>query len=265
MKKLICLLLIAIMALMLVSCDVKCNYIETGYLQSAEVDGMLYFQSQYDEDYQLDLKNKTFSRVESDDSVLPSYEGDDLLAYKMFAGEYEATIPAGYEAVARPIEACELDNGSSVVDAYGFVQEGILTGFVRVYKDMRTIYGNYAIEEIDHSILFSYDANSDAFSIIKRLENVVVVAFSNDMVIYWKNKAYYAYDLKTDAETYLVEDKAYDGGMNQQSSPCVFANETMCVFHLVKGGLSENKEYMYVFDFESGEFFELKMVEESME
>lgn len=261
MKKLLCLLLAGVMALMLVSCDVKCNYIETGYLQSAEVDGMLYFQSQYDEDYQLDLKNKTFSRVESDDSVLPSYEGDDLLAYKMFAGEYEATIPAGYEAIARSIEACELDNGSSVVDACGLVQEGILTGFVRVYKDMRTIAGNYAIEEIDHSILFSYDADSDAFSIIKCLEGVVVVAFSKDTVIYWKNKAYYAYDLKTDAERYLVEDKAYDSGMSQQSSPFVFSNETMCVFHLVKGELSKDKEYMYVFDFESGEFFELKMVE----
>ena len=261
MKKLLCLLLAGVMALMLVSCEVKCNFITTGYLQSAEVDGLLYFQSQYAEDYQIDLKNKTFSRVESDDSVLPSYEGDDLLAYKMFAGEYGSTIPTGYEAIAEQIEACELDNGSSVVDAYGSVQEGILTGFVRVYKDMRTIYGNYAIEEIDHSILFSYNADSDAFSIIKRLEKVVVVAFSKDTVIYWKNKAYYAYDLKTDAERYLVEDKAYDSGMNQQSSPCVFSNETMCVFHLVKGELSKDKEYMYVFDFEGGEFFELKIAE----
>ena len=246
---------------MLVSCEVKCNFITTGYLQSAEVDGLLYFQSQYAEDYQIDLQNKTFSRVGSDGVVVPSSESDNLLAYKMFAGEYGSTIPTGYEAIAKQIEACELDNGSSVVDAYGSVQEGILTGFVRVYKDMRTIYGNYAIEEIDHSILFSYNADTDAFSIIKRLENVVVVAFSSDMAIYWKNKAYYAYDLKTDAETYLVEDKAYDGGMSQQSSPCVFSNETMCIFHLVKGGLSKDKEYMYVFDFESGEFFELKMVE----
>ena len=58
-----------------------------------------------------------------------------------------------------------------------------------------------------------------------------------------------------------MEDKAYDSGIIQQSSPSVFSNETMCVFHLVKRVHSKDNEYMYVFDFEGGEFFELKIAE----
>ena len=63
-------------------------------------------------------------------------------------------------------------------------------------------------------------------------------------------------DLKMpNEEKYLVEDKAYDGGLNQTSTPAVFSNEEICVLHLVKGKAKENIEYMYVFNFFIWMFF----------
>ena len=126
------------------------------------------------------------------------------------------------------------------------------------YHDTSGVYGNYAIEKISHSIAFSYNADTDEFSVIEKIEGVVIVAFADSTVIYWKDKAYYSYDLTTNVEKYLVEDKAYDSGLNQTSTPAVFSNEKICVLHLIKGKTSENIEYMYVFNFETGEFFELE-------
>ena len=93
---------------------------------------------------------------------------------------------------------------------------------------------------------------------VEKFDGVVIVAFSDSTVIYWKDKAYYSYDLTTNEEKYLVEDKAYDSGLNQTSTPAVFSNEKICILHLIKGKARENIEYMYVFNFETGEFFELK-------
>ena len=254
MKKFLCLLVLIILIVSLVSCDMVANHITIGYLST--IDGTVCIEH-FQNVYKLDIENKTYSQVSYDFFAETAFDDENELKYDYFAGEYGGQIPLGYEGVAEHIENCELDSETSMVEACGYVGDGVLNGLVQVYKDGSGVYGNYAMEKIDHSLIFTYDADTDDFSVIKIFEDVVVLAFSEQTVIYWKNKAYYAYDLNTSYETYLIDDKAYDGGLQQQSSPSVFFDEKICVFHLVKAKFHRDVEYMYVFDFESNEFFEL--------
>ena len=245
------------------SCGATSNHMTTGYLQTAEKDNSLYIKSRFSNIYKIDLQNRSFSLVENSKEADFEWKIGNEFKYEFFAGEYKTTVPAGYESIIKHIEDCKLDSEKSVVDACGYLDNKILKGFVQVYKDTDGVYGHYAIEKISHSLVFWYDSESDEFSVARKFDNVVIVAVQNDTVIYWKDKAYYSYDMKIQAETYLVEDKAYDSGLNQLSTPAVFANEEMCVLHLVKGKATENIEYMYVFDFLSEEFFELTYLKQT--
>lgn len=256
MKKLICILLLVVALTSFVSCGVVSNHMTTEYLCTTELDGSTYILSRFSKIYNIDFENKTFSLVENDLFAESDFTSQNEFKYELFAGEYTTQIPDGYEGIIKYVKECRLENDTSVVDACGYVKNEILTGFVQVYKDTSGVYGNYAIEKISHSIAFSYNADADEFSVVKRFDDVVMVAFADNTVIYWKDKAYYSYDLTTNTEKYLVEDKAYDSGLNQTSTPAVFANEEMCILHLIKGK-TKNIEYMYVFNFETNEFFEL--------
>ncbi len=259
MKKIVCLSLICLLIIPLFSsCGVVSNYITTGWLYTAESNGSMYIQSNFSKIYKIDIESKTFALMENIETVEFACEVENELKYEFFAGEYIAQIPDGYDGVEKHIMKCKLENDTSVVNACGYVNDKVLVGFVQVYEDTKGVHGNYAIEKISHSIAFSYNAETDKFSTIKRLDGVVIVAFANNTILYWKDKAYYSYDLTTNTEKHLVEDKAYDGGLNQTSTPAVFGNGEMCVFHLIKGKSKENIEYMYVFDFETNDFFELE-------
>lgn len=258
MKKFLCLIVFVVLMASLVSCDIVANHITTGYLST--IDGINYVR-RFQNVYKLDIDNKTYSSVPYDSFDDSAFDEANEFKYDFFAGEYGGQIPTGYEGVAEHIENCELDSETSIVEARGYVSDGVLIGFVQVYKDGSGVYGNYAMEKIDHSLIFSYSCETDQFSVIKVLDNVVILAFGECTVIYWKNKAYYAYDLNTSDETYLIEDKAYDAGLQQQSTPSVLFDEKICVFHLVKAKIDRDVEYMYVFDFGSKEFFELKRQE----
>ena len=261
MRRLFCLLITSVICIFsLSSCQIASNYISTEYFHTIESSGFSYFKSNYSDNtrsdiYKLDFQNKTFSYVPNGFFDSSLFTVENCLKYAMFAGEYiDSVIPRGYEAVGRHIEACALDNEDSVVDACGYVNGKDLLGFVRVYKDTSGPYGNYAIEEISHSLIFSYNAEKDAFTVLWRLDGVVIVAQHLDTVIYWRDEAYYSYDLKSQKETYLIEDPAYDDGLMQHSYSYVFFNEKMCIFHLIKGG---DTEYMNVYNFENNDFFEL--------
>lgn len=258
MKKTVLLFSVCFLLMVLLSsCGVASNYIVTGYLKTAEKDGTLYIESRFSTVYEIDLQTKTFSLVENVAGSDVEWNQGNELKCEYFAGEYRTTVPEGHESVIAHIENHKLDSKDSIVYAFGHLDDGVLKGFVQVYKDTSRVDGNYSIENISNSVVFSYDLEGDAFSVVRQFDHAVVVAVQRDVAIYWKDKAYYAYDMKTQSETYLVEDKAYDTGLSQLSTPAVFANEEMCVLHLVKGKTAENIENMYVFDFLTGEFFEL--------
>lgn len=260
MKKLFAIFVLnLVLVLALSSCSNiwVCNSIDTGYLCILEKDGETHIKSNYSNVYSIDLENKTFALVDDSETKTSWFEQEDPNAFEfsMFAEEYGYTVPTGYEGVLSYIEECKLDNDSSVVDACGYLRDGLLFGFVRVYKDTRGVYGNYSIEEIDHSLVFTYNPETDKFTVEYKLDNVVIVAVFEDTVIYWKDKAYYKYNLKTQQETYLIDDKAYDSGLNQLSTAGVYLNSEICVIHIHM--MSKDTDYLYVYDWSNDNFFEL--------
>lgn len=258
MKKLLCVFFVFVIITSLASCGVVSNHMTTGYLQISEINGSTYMVSRFSKIYNIDLEYKTFSLVKNPDFDETFFDNKNEFKYEFFAGKYSAKIPDGYDNVVNHLKKYIPENEASVIDACGYANEGILIGFIQVYNDTSGIHGNYAIEKISHSIAFTYNVDTDEFSVIKKIGSIVIVAFSGSTVIYWKDKAYYSYNLTTGEEKHLVEDKAYDSGLNQTSTPAVFSNEKICVLHLVKGKTNKNIEYMYVFNFETNEFFELE-------
>lgn len=246
----------------LASCSktIACNSIDTSFLNIAEKDGKTYIQSQFNYIYSIDFENEKYVLVDASDTRFSWFEENSPNAFKIWfnqSGEYQYNIPEGYEGVISYIERCKLETDSSVVDACGYVKDGLLIGFVQVYADMRTVYGNYAVEEIDHSLIFTYNVENGEFTVTHRLDKAVAVAVYEDTILYWKDKAYYKYDLKTQIETHLIEDKAYNAGFNQLSSSGVHFNSEFCFIHMVKGEINENVEYMYVYTWSNGDFIEL--------
>ena len=260
-KRILVFLWISALVFSLSSCNIwVCNNIDTEYLYIVEEDGKTYIKSMYANVYSIDFESKTYALDDDGETSFSWFEENDPKAFKVWfhqGGEYIYTIPAGFEGVVPHGEGCELKNDRSVVDACGYVKDGLLIGFVQVYKDMRTIYANYSIEEIDHSLLFTYDAESDEFTVTHKLDGAVVVAVHEDTVIYWKDRAYYKYDFESQTENYLIEDKAYDSGLTQYSSSGVYFNEEICILHMRKGLSHKDIDYLYVYHWSSDDFFEL--------
>ena len=261
-KQISVLLLFAICVLLLSSCSkmIVCNSIDTSFLNIAEKDGEMYIQSQYGFIYSIDFENKTYALEDGSETSSSWFEEDNPDAFEIRlhpGGGYIYTTPEGYRDAISYVEGCKLESDRSVIAACGYAKDGILTGFIQVYKDTRTIYANYAIEEIDHSLIFTYDAENDKFTVTHKLDGVVIVAANEDIVICWKDRAYYKYDLKAQAETYLIEDQAYDAGLSQLSSSGVYFNSEFCIIHMTKGKTKDNVNYMYVYNWSNGDFFEL--------
>ncbi|MCM1306855.1 MAG: hypothetical protein NC037_05955 [Bacteroides sp.] len=176
---------------------------------------------------------------------------------------YSIVAPQGYESVAPHIEALELDRSSSVVDTRGYVSDGKLYGFVNVYKDTVGYFaggGNYGVEEISHGIIFEYDPETDCFSEKQRFNGCNIVAYNAGTVLYWKNKKYYSYDLLTQTEKFLIEDRAYDSGFQHQSYTYIYTNSKYTALLMTKAKLTKDVQYFYLYDYSIGVLSELNIV-----
>ncbi len=263
MKKFFSILLLCVIFVLSFSSCSKlfvCNSIDTEYANVVKQNGKTYIKLQNTDIYLIDLESKSFDLADDREGLLPYFENNtpDALKCFYFAGEYDSTVPENYKGVIPHIKNCELKADSSVVDACGYISGDKLVGFVQVYKDMRGPYGNYSIEEIDHSLVFSYDAQNDKFNVEYTLEDVVIVALHESSVIYWKDKKYYLYDLKNKTEVYLVDDKAYDSGLTQYSTSGVYSNSEICVIHMIKGMSTKDVCYVYVYSWKNGKLLALR-------
>ena len=260
MKKLISLFFVMFLLIILSSCSMTINFIDVEPLCLSELDGETYFLSIYTgENYKLDFANKTISRIEND--ALPAFEEEvktkNAFEFEHFHGEYELIENEALVNHLKSFVSAE-DKSDLLVYAFGYWQEEILVGFVQVYNGYARSCSGYDLANLDHSLLFTYDSITDTFTVTKEISGVAVVASAQETVIYWKNRAYYAYDLKTDTEIYLIEDKAFDSGITNYATPYVYFNDDMCILHLIKDKQKEDKVFYYVFNFETNEFFELK-------
>ena len=262
MKKLLGLFLtIFLLVFTLSSCSATVNFIEVEPLCLSEIDGKNYFLSIYtDENYQLDFESRIISSIQND--ALPAFEEEvktkNAFKYENFHGEYESVENEALEKHLKTFVLTE-DESDLLVYVFGYWQEEILVGFVQVYNGYSRSCSGYDLANLDHSVLFAYDSTTDTFTVTEKIEDAAVVAFADETVIYWKNRAYYAYNLKTDTETYLVEDKAFDSGITNYATPYVYFNDDMCILHLIKNKQKEDKVFYYVFNFKTNEFSELKL------
>jgi hypothetical protein len=240
-----------------------CNSIDSRYLNVAEQDGNTYMQLKHSEAYAVDMENKAFEMLTPMGTYDSLFGQDDqnVFEYEYFAGNYRGNTPEGYESVIGQIERNKPEKGGCVVYAGGYAKDGVLVGYVQVYNDTRGISGSYAVEEIDHSYAFTYNAERNEFTVDCKLDDVVIVALHEDAVVYWKDRAFYKYNMKSGEESLLVEDKGYDAGLTQYSSSGVISNSEFCIIHMTCSGSYTEQEYVYVYDWSEDNFFELKQAE----
>lgn len=204
-----------------------------------------------------EVSTTDFTYAEADETVTPSQS----YLYGGTAPRYEIEAPEGYEGVIPRIESYELDE-NSVVDACGYVAEGKLYGYINVFYKTIGYFaggGNYGVEEICKSVIFEYAPNS-SFKEIASLDGVLTVGLCGNDLLYWKDRKYYAYNLTTQTETFLVDDLAYDSGLQHQSRTKIYTTTSAPYYTLllmVKARGASETEYCYLYDYSSRELAKL--------
>ena len=225
------------------------NYPNYGYIKSIESDNGFLIPN-----YEINVKEKKYAEIKNDESA---YSVNFL--YGGTAPRYSIVTPTGFDGVKPHIEALPL-GGRSVADANGYITDGKLVGFANVYKDTIGYLsggGNYGVEEISRGILFEYLPETDTFTETKRFDGCNVVAYNGTTVLYWRDRNYYSYDLNSQTESFLVEDKAYDKGIQHQSYTNIFTNTEYTAIFITKSKFSKETRFAYLYDYTTKEFCQL--------
>ena len=243
------------------SCDkmTEFNDIESMYLRIFDDNGKTYISgADYPWFYEINPTEKAYT-LEGDHNetlnALFEQQEQNHYYYSYFSDSFGSAIPEGYEGVIPHVEGCKLDTKRSVIESVGYVDGDILTGFVRVYK--RAYLRHFHPKDIDHSLIFTYNSKNNEFTICHTLDDVLIAGFYKDDVIYWKDRKFYKYNLKSGEEVFLTEDKGYDAGSTQWSYSEVYYNSEICVIYIAKRTYTQDAEYMYVYDWAKDSFYEL--------
>ena len=261
MKRIFVGLLVIVLILSFASCgDVAGNRIYSKYLQLAEIEEQTCFVNQFSTVYGIDLSRRTFERLSSPSADAQELQSSDrIFEYCYFAGEYSESVPAECEWVRSHLQRLFPCDDGSVIYVWAENYGAYLVGYVQVYERVSGATGNYAVEEIDYSVLFRYGIETDEFIITDRLEDAVVVAVGEDDAVYWKECAYDRYDNRTEGSVFLLEDPAYDAGLSQLSWSEALSNAEYCILHFNVSRTSGDRELMYVLEYETDAFYELKL------
>ena len=266
MKKRItaCLLLCIIFAFAFSGCNYERNNVNEIPVHSVyfvESNGISYLvTNRYGLWIDIDFENKSFSFAD-EEIVDTSIEGDGKSFF--FTSDWQPIIDIkGYEALGNYIQRCRLDNDRSIVDAHGALKDNVMVGFVRVYeKGIGPYVGNSSVVDVVHSHIYSYDPQGDGFVIEHTLDGVAIIAFEGDSVIYWKDRAFYLYDLNTKEEKYLIEHKSFDGGPSNWSTTDAYYDSECCIIWMRKGYSNYDEDFAYVYEWSTGELYELSLKE----
>ena len=260
MKKRItaCLLLCIIFAFAFSGCNYERNNVNEIPVHSVyfvESNGISYLvTSQYGKWLDIDFENKTFSFA-SEDIVNTAIEGDKNSFF--FTSDWDSHIDIdGYEALDNHIMSCAIDD-YSIIDAHGKIRDNVMVGFIRVYKRGVGLYvGNTSVADVVYSYIYSYSPERGDFIIEHTLNDVAIIAFEGESVIYWRDRAFYLYNLNTKEEKYLVEHKSYDGGGTNYSTTEAIYDSERCYVLMKKGYSNRDDIYLFVYEWNSGELCE---------
>lgn len=231
------------------------NHPYFGYLLANEADGELRSA-----DYVISITDKTFRDTTSAERLEFSSSEEVRILVGSNAPRYILSAPEGYEGVIAHISTLTEDKDSPYCSAFGTMKDGILYGFVNLYHDTIGFLsggGNLGVEEIAYSVTFYYNPTGDVFTLSEKIQEALIVARSEKTTIFLRDKKYYSFDSDSGAEKFLVDDKAYDSGIQHQSHTQILSNGKYAVIDMTKEGYFDSDRYVYVYDYENNLFFEL--------
>ncbi len=264
MKKIkvnLCLILIAFL-LSLTSCHkVSGNQLDFNYFSSDIVfsNGVSNLDTGVGTEFSIDVNNQTLIAKSSN-----NYNNSNLVISGGTAPRYLIDVKEGYEGAEKYLNALHIsDNDKSVIYTQGYLINGLVFGICNVYKDTVGYLsggGNYGEEEIAYSVYFSYNNLTDEFSIIYKISNAMIVAFSNEQIIFWQNKKLYSKNINTNEVKFLCKDYSYDSGLQHQSIGNVYFNNDYVIFYFMKAKLFSDRFYSYIYNFTSGKLIKLEVI-----
>lgn len=123
--------------------------------------------------------------------------------------------------------------------------DGTVYGFCNVFnREIGYLSGGgqCGVEEIDFSVYFSYDIETGEFCEKAVYEGCNIVAYSENSVVYYRNKNYYCN--VGGEEIYLCEDMAFDSGISSCSHACFWFNSEYAVLRFYKRYVNSQKDYV---------------------
>ncbi|MGN1234495.1 MAG: hypothetical protein ACI4U2_00755 [Christensenellaceae bacterium] len=260
MKKRILLLVICciIIPMGLTSCTrVAGNQLQFHYREAEpDLNGVTEIETRYGTTLQIDCQNKQYKVLGG------SYElsEDHLIVEGGTAPRYTLSVKEGYESIEDNLLDLDLKTESSVIYTAGYLIDGLIYGICNVYYGTVGYLsggGNYAEEEIAYSVYYRYDNATDELSVLYKTSGEMIVAFSHQKVLYWRDRNIYSYDIDADKEVLLCKDYSYDSGLSHQSSGLVIFNEHYALLDFKKASGTMDTYYLFLYTFEDDRFMEL--------
>ena len=172
-------------------------------------------------------------------------------------------IPEGFEKLQdRLVSLSEISD--PILNYFGKTEENLLKGFVNFYSSTAgCLSGGGCLDarNVTKCIVFSYDKSSDELTTEIVFDKRMAVARQGDTVLYWKKKAFYAYDLSTGKETFLIKDFSYSA-FPWVSKKCNLYDGSDFVFFRLgyEPFIGKKKAGCYIYDYGETSFYELQSV-----
>lgn len=117
-----------------------------------------------------------------------------------------------------------------------FIQSnnGGIYGFVNAYAYTTGALpsgGSDGVSGISYGVFLKYNPADGTFDELCRVDGGCILAFDEDTVLFYKNKAYYTQNVGSAAD-FICNDYAYDSGLTSYSYASFFFNDTHFVIYL---------------------------------
>ena len=173
-------------------------------------------------------------------------------------------VAEGYEGLKEQVLSFAVNKKDPLVHALAWEQDGIVYGFCNVYK-ATTGYlsggGQCDVKHIVRAVLFSYERETDTFTVKEELKKSVVVAYDGENAVYYKSKEYFS-KRESGTPVKICDDVAFDTGMTSYGYARFFFGGGYCIlfFNYDKG--NPKKQYhLYILTTMEGEkLAELKIM-----
>lgn len=143
--------------------------------------------------FKIDYNNSSFIK----DKYVSSDKFESIKKMTIIEGgtmpRYSFDVKEGYEKNENYVRSLDLGTKRSVIYSIGYLLGDYVYGICNVYKQTCGYLsggGRICEEDIAYSVYYRYDNSTDEFMNLYKAIDALIIAFSNDKAIYWKNKNY---------------------------------------------------------------------------